>query len=461
MTAVDVFISPGSDEDEERTLAAFGLVRREQDRACVTPWREAVVRPEASHVLLLRAGDKVESGALEALSCFAQAFEAQVTTMNARTPFGVIHSPRWLPLLLEQLPYGGRAVLIEGGYAAKKLPQLEDSMSDWEILLRVTSEAERIVHCPVTAVVQATTTSMAAQSDRPKLTRMFRAAQGRSAESVVLSSAGMPLVRHRDDASEHVSIIVPTAFASRRVDEATEVLVERLLRALVRTVEHDRWEVVLVVDETTADSAVTPCREIVGNRLRVVRTSGPFNFSVAVNEGARQAAGDVLLLLNDDVEPITSGWMNNLLGTLARPEVVVVGARLLFEDDTIQHMGVVCPPGELPMHPRIFEVDDPGHPQAQADVPYLAVTGACLMCTAADFRAVGGFNEDLPLNFNDIDFCLKAGTDGRAVICVNSVRMRHRESSTRRPQITSEEIASLLPWQHSMMRDPHIEYRHW
>lgn len=465
MSAIDVLVAPvlGAEAADDPTAAprSFGIVRRTGDSLHVaSSWAEAVRASQAPHLLLIREGDSIEPGALEALSEFVAASGADLVTSDRYE--GGVHrrSSRWLPLLAEQMPYAGRALLAERGLAEGVIDRLGAETTDWEALLGLAARARAVGHLPVATVRQGTRTSMPSEVERRRgAVKAWRAGRGLSPATIEVSEAGGILVRADPPDTPEVSVIIPTAFARRAIDGVDEPLADRLLRSLSSEVGAGLLgQVVLVVDENTDDALLVPARALLGDRLEVVRTSGDFNFSHAINVGLLAATCDVALLLNDDVEPLGSGWIRELYRVLARSEVVAVGARLVFEDGRLQHIGVVVPPDDLPLHPRIFEEDDAGDALSQADVPYLAVTGACLMAEREDLLEVGGLDEALPLNFNDVDLCLKLGWAGRNVVCVNSVRLIHRESSTRTARLTDEEVSVLVNWRAAAASDPHIEF---
>ncbi|WP_127841544.1 glycosyltransferase family 2 protein [Actinomyces wuliandei] len=468
MSGVTVIVADGVwDARRERpegptgaTVESFRQVASDGDRLLVGSWWGCADRVETDYALLLRAGDTLEPGALRALEEFARARRVRLVTADRIEDGQIRRCQRWSPALFEQFPYTGRLMLVEASVLAQVVDTaLQEPLSEWDMQLRLVDAAAGADHCPVVAVNQATPVRAGGLADRVTTVQAHLARAGRSAELVSAGPTGMPQVRARTTKAHLVSVIVPTAFSRRELEDGTvRTLVECLLTGILVTVGPRRCEVVLVVDDQADSRSVERCRSLWPGTLRVVTTRGPFNFSAAVNAGAAASRGEVLLLLNDDVEPCHGGWLDQMLGVLERPGTAVVGARLLLGDGRIQHLGVVCPPGGLPMHPRVFEEDRTSHPMAQADVEYLAVTGACLMCRREDFEAVGGMDERLPLNFNDIDLCLRMVARGGSVVCVNSVRMVHRESSTRRPQILPEERAAVEGWYPLTATDPHIEY---
>jgi GT2 family glycosyltransferase len=154
----------------------------------------------------------------------------------------------------------------------------------------------------------------------------------------------------------------------------------------------------------------------------------PFNWSLYNNAAAARAAGDFLLFLNDDVEPLHGGWLDVLLEAAERPGVGAVGARLLYPDGTIQHDGIGLDAGGQPRHLRRGEEPSPAEPDP---VPEAAVTGACLLTPAAVWRQLSGFDPSFAYSYNDVDYCLRLRRAGFACLVVRGARLLHHESATR------------------------------
>lgn len=465
MTGVTLLVAPGQAEATAATRESFDVMAGPEDRWVEADWMNGP-GVDTPFALLLRAGDRLEPGALRVVSDYAVERGADLVTVDHRLEGRARRAPRWMPQLLAQLPVSGRVALLSAELL-ERVRALGPVLSQWDLLVRAADLAEHPEHCPAVLVEQAGPTTTGSVHERLETVRAHLRRTGEDA-LVVPTSAGGVVTRARPGWTRSVGVVVPTAFASRTIEDGTEhVLVHLLLEALARTVGPSLLdldaeidvEVVLVVDAACPQDLLDRCSEAWPGRLRVVRTEGDFNYARAVNAGALATGAEVLLLLNDDVEPLEAGWLQEMLGALGRPGTAAVGARLLLGDRRrLQHIGTVCPPEGLPMHARIFELDDPTHPMAQADVDYLAVTGACLACRRQDFLSVGGMDESLPLNFNDVDLCLKLGVDHGRVVCVNAARLIHRESSTRQVRITPEEEASLDRWRGVVLRDPHVEY---
>jgi GT2 family glycosyltransferase len=194
-------------------------------------------------------------------------------------------------------------------------------------------------------------------------------------------------------------------------------------------------ELVLVDHESTEPRARAVIDALAADPAHTVVTfSGPFNFAAMVNRAAGAATGEVLVMLNNDTEAISPGWLAEMVGHLSRPEVGVVGALLLFSDGTIQHAGV---------HPGVGRLMGHGHKHRRGDDPgyfgrlsvaheVAAVTGACLGVTRAVWDRLGGLDEEhLAVAYNDIDLCLRAREAGLRVVFTPHAVLHHHESVSR------------------------------
>jgi GT2 family glycosyltransferase len=195
-----------------------------------------------------------------------------------------------------------------------------------------------------------------------------------------------------------------------------------------------RFEVVLVDNGSTDPRTLRLLGRLRGKRrFRVVDAAGEFNFSKLCNTGARAAAGDHLLFLNNDTEVLSRDWLERLLAVAADPRVGVVGATLFYPDRTIQHAGLFPRTEGRWVHAyRGRPADDPGDGgelRISRCVP--AVTAACLLVGRELFDDVGGFDERLPLTHNDVDLCARVRGRGRLVVVTPHARLFHYEGLTR------------------------------
>jgi GT2 family glycosyltransferase len=205
-------------------------------------------------------------------------------------------------------------------------------------------------------------------------------------------------------------------------------MLDRCLRA-VQASSHVNREIVVVQHLGYDDAKVQKVIERHGARR--VPYSGAFHFSVMNNLGADAATGDVLVFLNDDTEPLDPAWLDRLVGHVGRPGVGIAGARLVYPSGTLQHAGVAIGVSDGCGHIGRGAFTAPLWPWLQITRDVAAVTGACLAINAALFRKLGGFAGEFPINYNDIDLCLRVRHAGYRVVCDTSAVLRHYECQTR------------------------------
>jgi GT2 family glycosyltransferase len=207
-----------------------------------------------------------------------------------------------------------------------------------------------------------------------------------------------------------VDIVVPTR---DRID-----LLRRCLAAIDgSTYPHRR---ILIVDNDSRDPDTLG--DLARQPHRVLRHPGEFNYSAIVNHAAGATDAPYLLLLNNDTVVRSPGWLEEMLGWCQRDGIGAVGARLVFADGTVQHDGVGIGIG------RVAANLDLGWAAARA---CSAVTAACMLIRREAFEAVGGFDETLPIVFNDVDFCLRLWQAGWRVVFTPRAVLQHDEGSSR------------------------------
>jgi GT2 family glycosyltransferase len=205
-----------------------------------------------------------------------------------------------------------------------------------------------------------------------------------------------------------------------------------------------------VVDNDSDDPAMVEIYAREGEGISLIRHPGPFNYSAINNRAARRARGEVLLLLNNDVEPLEPGWLSEMVSQATRPEIGAVGAMLLYPNGRVQHAGVTLGIAG-PM--RVGGVA--GHPGKKMHPDYWvmgnllgvsrnvsAVTGACLAIRKEVYQQVGGFDDNgLPIAFNDVDFCIRVMKGGYLNLWTPHARLTHHESLSRGAEDTPEKKA--------------------
>ena len=206
----------------------------------------------------------------------------------------------------------------------------------------------------------------------------------------------------------------------------------RCVDSLTSITRYHNYEIVIVDNDSASDDArayfsTTP--------HRVLHFPGPPNFSALNNFAVAQTASPWLLFLNNDIEVIDGDWLSIMAEHVQRREVGAVGARLLSPDDTVQHAGMVVGVGDIAENAfHGFPADHPGVcRQLQITRNYTAVTAACLLTRRDVFEEVGGFDEErLPVNYNDVDLCLKMRRAGYLIVYTPFARLYHHESTSRR-----------------------------
>lgn len=178
-------------------------------------------------------------------------------------------------------------------------------------------------------------------------------------------------------------------------------------------------------------------------QVRVVRWEREFNYSAINNFGVKYARGEYLLFMNNDIELIAENFVEEMLGFCQREDVGAVGARLLYEDDTIQHAGVVVGFGGIAGHTFIglHRAENSYFHRAMCAQDYSAVTAACMMSKKSVFEKAGGFTEELAIAFNDIDYCMKVRAQDKLVVYAPYAVLHHYESKSRGLEDTPEKIA--------------------
>jgi GT2 family glycosyltransferase len=342
--------------------------------------------------------------------------------------------PRWNEEMFYAQDFLSGAAAIRASVARAAADSGGTSLA--ELMLAATSLAEeRIVHVPHVLV----------HADRPPFASDDMPSRiGTVAHHIAPSggtSAPGPFgsVRVRwplPDPPPLVSIIVPTKDQSE------------LLRACIESVlsktDYDPFEVLIIDNGSVEPQTAALFAEVADDpRIRVLKYPGAYNFSAINNFAAREARGSFLCLLNNDTEVLTAAWLSEMMRYAARNDVGAVGAKLLYEDGTIQHAGVVIGIGGAAGHAhRFLANDDPGYfRQAHVAQFVSAVTAACLVIERRKFFAVGGLDdENLAVAFNDVDLCLKLEAAGFRNVYVPHATLIHHESKSRGKDIAPENI---------------------
>jgi GT2 family glycosyltransferase len=360
-------------------------------------------------VLFLRAGDALVPNAL-----------ALVTEELARLPAtkllygdeliadgaGVtpLFKPDWSPRFDAGRPYLGRSLFLAAAALSQKaLPRDE---ADFQHRAREVASGlakGEIAHLRRWLVTRG--------ADAPATVEPPRAALAASAASAPPSVSIVMLTKDRAD------------------------LLGPCLDSILTLSTHPRFEVVVVDNGTRqAEALAILDRAAQDARVKVLRRPGPFHFAAMNNEAARHATGDVLVFLNNDTAVLSPNWLERLSEEAVRPETGAVGCLLLYPDGRVQHSGVVVGVGQDAGHFESLQAPDaPSWLDVSRSLREVsAVTAACLAVAREKFFSVGGLDEvNLPVEFNDIDLCLRLGQKGWTTCYAPDVRLLHKESASR------------------------------
>jgi GT2 family glycosyltransferase len=229
-----------------------------------------------------------------------------------------------------------------------------------------------------------------------------------------------------------VSIIIPTR------DRAD--LLGMCLDSLLAKTTYANYEIIIVDNGSVEASTQALFARLPKDRVSVIRDDAPFNYSRLNNLAVAQAKGNVICLMNNDIEILTPDWMEEMLSFASQSDIGCVGARLWFPDGRLQHAGVITGLGGVAGHPnKYFPKGYAGYfGRAILTQSMSAVTAACLMIRRDLWNKVQGFDEDLAVAFNDVDFCLRVKAAGYRNVWTPHAEMNHHESASRGNETTPE-----------------------
>ncbi len=255
-----------------------------------------------------------------------------------------------------------------------------------------------------------------------------------------------------------VSLIIPTR---DQVD-----FLRQCITSIQTKTDYPNYEI-LVMDNQSSDAAALAYLASLASdpRIRVIQYDAPFNYSAINNHAVTLARGEIIGLINNDIEVISPEWLSELVSHALRPEIGAVGAKLLYADGSIQHAGVILGQGGIANHAHKFkQCDDWGYfGRANLTQTLSAVTAACLLVRKVVFEQVGGLDESLAVAFNDVDFCLKVREAGFRNIYTPYAVLYHHESISRGQENSPEkqarfdgEVAFMKrKWGNALTQDPY------
>lgn len=450
---------------------------REENGGIVAASNDALAMAEGEFVVLLDHDDQLHPDALELVDAalrgapeadYLYTDEDKIDLAGGHS--GPFFKPDWSPERMRTQMYTChlsvlRRALVEevGGFD----PGFEGSQ-DWDLVLRVTERAREVVHVPRVLYhwrMLATSAAGGGEAAKPWAFEAGKRAVQAHCERIGLQAEVTrderdPGVYHLEPRLRDqplVSIVIPSRGTVREVRYEPVLLVDNCIRSIVERSTYENYEIVCVLDADTPANVPGALRAIAGDRLRLVDYDRPFNFSSKINLGVVRSRGEHVLLLNDDIEVTTPDWLERMVMYSSLPEIGAVGGRLYWGDGRLQHTVVRFENG-LPGHLYYgFASDFPGYGNdVLVAQNALAVTGACLMTRRELFDRVGGLTTTLPVNYNDIDYCLKLRAEGKRAVYDPDLSLLHFESSSRDGEVADWEKAVFLSrWAAETTVDPY------
>jgi len=319
-----------------------------------------------------------------------------------------------------------------------------DGAQDYDFIFRCVEAAKKVAHIP--QVLYHWRTHKESTADNPA-SKMYAFDAGKRAIEAHLKRQGETgKVSHTKDFGFYkvtykvvddplVSIIIPNKDESEMLRQCVDSIYEYST--------YDNFEI-LIVENGSTEEATFECYEELKSRgnISILQWDEEFNYSAINNFAVKEAKGEYLLFLNNDVQVISGDWIEKMLANCQRSDVGIVGARLYFPDDTIQHAGIIIGIGGIAGHAFLnMSRKRTGYlHKAAIQLNYSAVTAACMMMKKNVFEEVSGFDENLTVAFNDVDLCLRAVAAGHLVVYNPYVEMYHYESKTRGSEDSEEKV---------------------
>lgn len=410
-------------------------------------------------IVWIQCPARLADGAIQTIEAATRRFDADLIYGDGELPNGrIVRRPAFSPVRLRSQDYLGdvRAVRVAALEMAGGFSHGPAAVQPLAVALCLGLEPDRVLRIPQPLAVSPNAVA-AATPARQRVVAAFLRERGIVA-ALDLESGPNPRLRVRYPlvGQPLVSIIIPTRGGRATIHGERSVLVVDAVRGILARSSYPEFEFVIVADDQTPQAVIHDLIALAGNRLRLVRWSEKFNFSAKINRGALFAAGEYLILLNDDVDVVTSDWIEALLGLAAQPGVGMVGSLLLFEDATVQHGGHLYSAGWAGHVALGWTADQQDALDSLAvEREVSGVTAACAMIRADTFWEVGGLSLDYASNYNDVDLSLKIRATGRSVLWSPHARLYHFESKSRDATVTAGELAVLRGhWGTRLQSDP-------
>ena len=392
-----------------------------------------------------------------------------IDSFNIRSkPF---FKPDWSPERLRRQNYINHALVLKSNIAKENQFRKEyEGSQDHDLLLSITEnlDSSQIIHIPkVLYTWRINEKNKGSFSQKNEQRCRINALKAVEDHLQRLNIQALPRLQNPDhikvsyvvDRNFEVSLIVPT--------RDKFYLLKNCIDSILSQTSWENYKIIIVDNDSKDFDTLQYFEKIkLNNRIQIFHFPFDFNFSSIVNFGIRQSNSDIICLLNNDIEVINGDWLYEMLSLAVQPNIGVVGAKLLYPNESIQHVGLVCGIGGVAGHSfRGRDANFYGGPGIPNTIVHevLAVTGACCMFRKKIWEEVEGFNEEnLKVAYNDVDFCLKIYERGYRNLFTPYATLYHLESASRGPEVGERKIAHdieynwmLENWPHILNKDPY------
>ena len=363
--------------------------------------------------------------------------------------------PEWSPDMFLSYDYLSHFTVVRKSLIDKvgEFREAYDGSLEYDLFLRVTEsiDEQKIAHIPkilyhrrlvpgsTAEIVSVEPQALAAAKNKALTDALTR----RGIEGEILDGLfpDSYRVRYKISGNPKVSIIIPTKDKVNILKTCVESILEKT--------DYENYEIVIVDNQSKEEETIRYYDKIKNNsRIKILEYSKPFNFSTINNFAVAQVDTEYILFLNNDTEVIASEWLTALLEHAQRKEVGAVGAKLLYPNNTIQHAGVILTgviriAGHAHRHLPASSHGYAG--RASIIQNFSAVTAACMLTKKSVFEEMGGFDEiNLPVAYNDLDYCLKLRQKGYLIVYTPYAELYHHEYMSRGLEDTPEKLARAL-----------------
>lgn len=391
------------------------------------PKPETIQIEKNDYLTILFSGDILHKGALLHLASklidnnadFVYSDHDTIENQRRVNPF---FKPDWSPNLLLCTNYVSRSFFLKGEIWEK----IKEPLSHYDLLLKIDELTEKILHIPLPLFAINKSNNVHYDDFDALASSLKRRDIQAIAEKTNFQNIFK--INYKLNSEPKVSIIIPT--------KDNVKLLKRCISSIKNKTKYKNFEIIIADNGSKKEKTLKYYKTLPYSQVNV---SEPFNFSKINNIAAKQATGDYILLLNDDVSALNENWLEHMVSICIQNNIGVVGPRLVLADNTIQHSGIAILPTGAGFHPFMKYLTNKlsYHGLIQCMRDCSAVTGACLLIKKELYDKVGGMDEKFDLYYGDTDLCLKILDLGYNVVFTPFATLLH-DGSTKTKEITKE-----------------------